>query len=85
MLSVGRSGGRGWYTKQTYKGGAYIIDRQSCSKDFEGMQVKAPAAVQANIERKIHCKLESDLSGNGREQVFGGPADVLRLPRAKSA
>ena len=31
--------------------GAYIVDRQSCSGDFKGMQVKAQT-VQANIEEK---------------------------------
>ena len=77
--------GGGGGTPGAHTRGGSIIDRQSCSKDFEGMQIKAPAAVQANIERKIHCKLESDPSGNGREQVFGGLADVLRLPPAKSA
>ena len=33
----------GGYSRLTCMSGAYIVDRPSCSKDFEGIQVKAPA------------------------------------------
>ena len=34
------------------RGGAYIVDRQSCSKDFEGMQVKAPEQFNQTLNER---------------------------------